>query len=79
MGEVLVDLRRRRRAALGSAAFMVAGPGVVTGLVPWLLSRWNVHRPVPGGTRHRSLRPGIWSSAGSTVTCATRCMWRWKR
>lgn len=39
----------RRRAFVGSLVFLVAAPGVMAGLVPWLLSRW--HRdpdwPVP--------------------------------
>lgn len=30
----------RTRAILGSAAFLVAAPGVVAGLVPWLISGW---------------------------------------
>jgi protein-S-isoprenylcysteine O-methyltransferase Ste14 len=32
---------RRIRAALGSLVFLVAAPGVVAGLVPWLLTRWE--------------------------------------
>jgi protein-S-isoprenylcysteine O-methyltransferase Ste14 len=32
-----------RRAALGSALFLVAAPGVVAGLVPWLLTGWDAH------------------------------------
>ena len=32
---------RRLRAALGSAVFLVAAPGVVAGLVPWLLTGWR--------------------------------------
>jgi protein-S-isoprenylcysteine O-methyltransferase Ste14 len=38
---------RRSTAALGSAAFFVAAPGVVAGLVPWLLTGWELHRPAP--------------------------------
>lgn len=30
------------RAALGSFAFLFVGPGVVLGLVPWLLTGWDV-------------------------------------
>jgi protein-S-isoprenylcysteine O-methyltransferase Ste14 len=30
-----------RPAALGSAAFLVAAPGVVAGVVPWLLTGWH--------------------------------------
>jgi protein-S-isoprenylcysteine O-methyltransferase Ste14 len=37
----------RRKAALGSAAFFVLAPGAVTGLVPWLLTRWRVEEPLP--------------------------------
>ena len=33
----------RRMAALGSALFLVAAPGVVAGLVPWLLTGWESH------------------------------------
>src|SRR5262245_53900571 len=32
---------RRRRAALGSALFFALAPGVVVGLVPWWLTRWE--------------------------------------
>ncbi|GLZ28048.1 hypothetical protein Lesp02_02380 [Lentzea sp. NBRC 105346] len=35
-----------RTAALGSAAFFVIAPGTVAGLIPWLLTRWRVERPV---------------------------------
>jgi protein-S-isoprenylcysteine O-methyltransferase Ste14 len=34
---------RTRTAALGSAAFFVAAPGVAAGLVPWLLTGWDAH------------------------------------
>ena len=33
---------RLRRAAMGSALFFLAAPGVVVGLVPWWLTRWVV-------------------------------------
>src|SRR3954452_6601958 len=36
-----------RPAALGSAAFLVIAPGVVAGLVPWLLTGWDVHDASP--------------------------------
>lgn len=48
-GESQVRALRQRRAAWASAAFLVVGPGSVTGLVPWLLTRWKARRPVPGG------------------------------
>jgi protein-S-isoprenylcysteine O-methyltransferase Ste14 len=36
-----------RRTAAGSAMFFLAAPGVVGGLVPWLLTGWQVREPVP--------------------------------
>jgi protein-S-isoprenylcysteine O-methyltransferase Ste14 len=44
---------RRRRAALGSLLFLVAAPGVMAGVVPWLLTGWRSSDPpawllVPG-------------------------------
>jgi protein-S-isoprenylcysteine O-methyltransferase Ste14 len=34
---------RRRSAALGSALFFAAAPGVMAGLVPWLLTGWDAY------------------------------------
>jgi protein-S-isoprenylcysteine O-methyltransferase Ste14 len=36
----------RRSAAAGSAIFFVVAPGVVAGLVPWLISGWQVPGPM---------------------------------
>lgn len=36
---------RRLEAAIGSAAFLGAAPGVVAGLVPWLLTGWRSSDP----------------------------------
>jgi protein-S-isoprenylcysteine O-methyltransferase Ste14 len=33
---------RRARAALGSLVFLLIAPGVVAGLVPWLITGWRV-------------------------------------
>jgi protein-S-isoprenylcysteine O-methyltransferase Ste14 len=33
----------RSRAAAGTLAFLVVAPGVVAGLVPWLLTEWEAH------------------------------------
>ncbi len=38
---------RRSTAAVGSAVFFVVGPGVVAGLIPWWLTRWQIREPVP--------------------------------
>ena len=35
----------RARAAAGTLAFFVLAPGVVAGLVPWLLTRWEAADP----------------------------------
>ncbi len=40
--------REKKLAAVGTTAFAVA-PAVVTGVLPWLLTRWKIRRPVPGG------------------------------
>ena len=39
-------MRRLSTAAVGSAVFFVVAPGVVAGLVPWLLSDWDVPWPM---------------------------------
>ncbi len=38
---------RRPTAALGSAVFFLLAPGVVVGLIPWLLTRWQMREPLP--------------------------------
>jgi len=38
---------RTARAAVGSLVFLVLAPGVVAGLVPWWLTRWQVEEPFP--------------------------------
>src|SRR5918994_2290014 len=38
---------RRPTAAIGSAAFFVLAPGMVVGLIPWLLTRGQVREPLP--------------------------------
>jgi protein-S-isoprenylcysteine O-methyltransferase Ste14 len=38
---------RTAGAALGSLVFLVVAPGVVAGLVPWLLTGWEVGQPLP--------------------------------
>src|SRR5215207_9120069 len=34
----------RPRAAVGTAAFLFLAPGVVAGVIPWLLTGWEVDR-----------------------------------
>ena len=38
---------RRPTAAVGSAVFFLVAPGVVVGLIPWLLTRWQPREPLP--------------------------------
>ncbi len=38
---------RRPVAAVGSVVFFVMGPGIVVGLIPWLLTGWQVREPAP--------------------------------
>ena len=37
---------QRSAAGVGTAVFFVVGPGLVAGLVPWLISGWQVRGPV---------------------------------
>ena len=47
------EMADRIRAALGSLAFLVLAPGVVAGLMPWLITDW---RPLPPGDGPGALR-----------------------
>ena len=38
---------RRPIAAVGSAVFFLVAPGVVVGLIPYLLTRWQAREPLP--------------------------------
>jgi protein-S-isoprenylcysteine O-methyltransferase Ste14 len=42
-------------AVLGSALFLVIAPGIVAGLVPWWISKWNVQAPFFGFAPMRAL------------------------
>jgi protein-S-isoprenylcysteine O-methyltransferase Ste14 len=37
----------KAKAAAGSLVFLVIAPGVVAGLIPWLLTGWDVDEPLP--------------------------------
>ena len=37
----------RQQAAIGSVVFFVVAPGVVAGVVPWLISGWTLPQPSP--------------------------------
>jgi protein-S-isoprenylcysteine O-methyltransferase Ste14 len=38
---------RKAKAAAGSFVFLLLAPGIVAGLVPWLLTGWQVQEPLP--------------------------------
>jgi protein-S-isoprenylcysteine O-methyltransferase Ste14 len=38
---------RRSNAAIASAAFFVVAPGTVVGLIPWLITRWEIPDSTP--------------------------------
>ncbi|WP_442545565.1 methyltransferase family protein [Arthrobacter sp. KN11-1C] len=40
--------RDKRLAEIGTAVFALA-PATFAGLLPWVMTRWKVRRPVPGG------------------------------
>jgi protein-S-isoprenylcysteine O-methyltransferase Ste14 len=64
---------RKRTAAVGSAVFFLAAPGVVAGLVPWWLTGWQVREPLPFMTPARVLG-GVLLVAGLAVL--VRAFWR---
>ena len=42
---------RKARAAAGTFVFLFVAPGVVAGLIPWLLTRWDARDGVPWPVR----------------------------
>jgi protein-S-isoprenylcysteine O-methyltransferase Ste14 len=46
---------RKAKAAAGSLVFLAVAPGVVAGLVPWWLTRWEKEEPWPGLVAVRAL------------------------
>lgn len=38
---------QKSRAAIASAAFFVVAPGTVVGLIPWLITRWEIAESTP--------------------------------
>lgn len=39
---------RRASAIVGSLVFLLLAPGLVAGVVPWWITRWQFHRDFPG-------------------------------
>ena len=67
----------RIRAALGSLAFLVIAPGVVAGLVPWLITGWSPLPPVdlPGALRWAGL---VLIGAGLVVVLEAFARFAWE-
>jgi protein-S-isoprenylcysteine O-methyltransferase Ste14 len=67
----------RIKAALGSLAFLVLAPGVVAGLIPWLISRWSPLPPGdwPGVLRWAGLVP---IAAGAAVVLDAFARFAWE-
>ena len=38
---------KKAKAAVGSLVFLLVAPGVVAGVIPWLLTGWQVRQPLP--------------------------------
>jgi protein-S-isoprenylcysteine O-methyltransferase Ste14 len=56
---------RSRHATLGSIVFFALAPGVVAGLVPWWLTRWEWATPLPHWNVLRAL--GVALLAGGSI------------
>jgi hypothetical protein len=61
---------RRPTAAVGSAVFFLLAPGVVVGLIPWLLTRWQSREPLPYWVPGGILLVGGLITPGGTAPCA---------
>jgi protein-S-isoprenylcysteine O-methyltransferase Ste14 len=55
---------RKRTAALGSALFLLAAPGVVAGVIPWAITDWRMEDPLFWGSR---VLGGVLIAAGAAV------------
>jgi protein-S-isoprenylcysteine O-methyltransferase Ste14 len=70
------EVAERIRAALGSLVFLVLAPGIVAGLLPWLITGW---RPLPPGDGLGALRWGglILIVAGLVVVLEAFARFAW--
>ena len=71
------EIAERIKAALGSLAFLIMAPGVVAGLIPWLITTWG---PLPPGDGPGALR---WTgivliAAGLTVVLEAFARFAWE-
>jgi protein-S-isoprenylcysteine O-methyltransferase Ste14 len=58
---------QRLAAGIGSAVFFVVAPGVVAGLVPWLITGWQVRGPMSPFAITRMMAGGVLLVAGVVV------------
>jgi protein-S-isoprenylcysteine O-methyltransferase Ste14 len=58
---------RKRSALVGSAVFTVLVPGVVAGLVPWMLTGWRVRVPTPWSAPVRLLGVALVVAGAATL------------
>jgi protein-S-isoprenylcysteine O-methyltransferase Ste14 len=67
----------RTTAALGSLVFLVLAPGVVAGLIPWLITGWSPLPPgdLPGALRWTGI---ILIAAGLAVVLESFARFVWK-
>jgi protein-S-isoprenylcysteine O-methyltransferase Ste14 len=55
---------RKGTAALGSALFLIAAPGVVAGVIPWAITGWRMENSLFWGSRALG---GVLIAAGAAV------------
>ena len=55
---------RKGTAALGSALFLIAAPGVVAGMIPWAITEWRMEDSLFWGSRALG---GVLIAAGAAV------------
>jgi len=73
-----------RRPGLGSALFFALAPGVVAGLVPWLITSWHANDMplvlrIVGGLLIAGGLPVVVNAFARFAIegrCETRCIWR---
>ena len=70
-------MQGRIKAALGSLAFLVLAPGIVAGLIPWLITYWQPLPPsdLPGALRWAGL---ILIAAGLVVVVEAFARFAWE-
>jgi protein-S-isoprenylcysteine O-methyltransferase Ste14 len=65
-----IDFKPRVLAFLGTAIFLIVGPGTVAGYVPWRVGAWRVHTPFFGFTVLRVMG-GFLICAGAVLLIET--------